>query len=204
MHTRIRAHPEDRVTEVREGEERNRDTSRSSRQTHPKRAGLSGFSCSALRTHDDHTFALRVSCAPGRSGERGSSRLVLTQEDSATWRVHTARRWVECFRAESSCKCSFGRLNPPFETRSFPRVSSRARCASCTVWRNECHSSSGNFDEMHYDVMNSRCEYRYTRGCLTSLGLPFGEYLENYLHHNYNYVSPYFEFAIYSTIYSMT
>lgn len=158
VHTRIRAHPEDRVTEVREAEERNRDTSRSSRQTHPKRAGLSGFSCSALRTHDDHTFALRVSCAPGRSGERGSSRLVLTQEDSATWRVHTARRWSSVFARKAAANVRLAAWTP-FETRSFPRVSSRARCASCTVWRNECHSSRGNFDEMHYNVMNSRCEY---------------------------------------------
>lgn len=61
-------------------QERKRDTSRSSLQTHLKRAGLSGFPCSASRTHDtgQYTFAaLCVSCAPGRSDEEESSRLIL-------------------------------------------------------------------------------------------------------------------------------
>lgn len=71
---------------------------------------------------------------------------------------HTAV--VECFRVESSCKCSFGRLNLPAETLSFSRVTSRASCVSRS---DECLSSRGNFDETHHGVVNSRCEL-YTRG----------------------------------------
>jgi len=148
----------------REGgkQERKRDTSRSSLQTYPKRAGLSGFPCSASRTHDaaapggthlrHYVFHAHPVEATKKSPRDSSSRRRI-RHVKGTYCTAV----VECFRAESSCKCSFGHSNLPVETRSFPQVSLQPRDSRCCLKRQV--SLRGNYDEVHYGVINLQREY---------------------------------------------
>lgn len=137
-----------------EGKERERDTSGSSLQTRPKRAGLSGFSCSVSRTPDGcgtHSL-LRVSRAHPVEAAKESPRAGGGLREGYTLHM------VECFRAESSRKRSFGRAGSKLhEFLAGFRRELVTRASLASIWSDEGLSS--NFDEMHYGVMNSRREY---------------------------------------------